>query len=44
VLRRTLPVWLTDLREANPAGRVLALVTLTLAAGAAVLTAGLLGG
>ncbi len=43
-LRGALPGWLSDLREANPAGRVLAVVTLALAAGAAVLGAALLGG
>jgi spermidine/putrescine transport system permease protein len=43
-LPRALPGWLADLREANPAGRVLALFVLALAAAAAVLSGALLGG
>jgi spermidine/putrescine transport system permease protein len=38
------PGWLADLREANPAGRVLAVFVLGLAALAAVLSGALLGG
>ncbi len=40
----SLPDWLAELREANPAVKALAVFTLLLAAGAAWLTVGLLGG
>jgi len=43
-LRSAAPAWLADLREVNPAARVLAAITLLIAAAAAVLGAGLLGG
>ena len=42
-LRVSLPGWLADLREANPAGRMLAVLTVIIAGAAAVLTAALLG-
>jgi spermidine/putrescine transport system permease protein len=43
-LGRAVPGWLADFREANTAGKVLAVFTLALAGGAAVLSAVVLGG
>lgn len=42
-LGRAVPGWLADFREANLAGKLLAVFTLALAAGAAVLSAAVLG-